>query len=270
VDAIIEVVRCFEDKDIVHVAGSVDPARDIEIVKTELILKDLDALAKHKTRFEKSSRTGLDKKAQMLMALLGRFEKAFNEGRPARTVERTAEEAEAMREVRFLTDKPFLYVANISEDEISKPDSPHTASVRRMAEAEGSGMIKLSGRIEEEISRLEPVERQEYLTAMGMEESGLDQLARAGHALLKLQTFFTVGETENRAWTVEAGATAPRAAGKIHSDFERGFIRAEVIAYGDFIQYRGEQGAREKGRLRLEGKEYIVQDGDIMHFRFSV
>ena len=270
VDAIIEVVRCFEDKDIVHVSGSVDPARDMEIVKTELILKDLDALAKHKARFEKSARAGVDKKAQAFVALMERFEKAFNAGHPAHTVERSAEEVEAMKEVRFLTDKPFLYVANIAESEISKPDSAHTAVVRKLAEAEGFQMIKLSGRIEEEISRLEPTDRAEYLAAMGMEESGLDQLARAGHALLKLQTFFTVGETENRAWTVEAGSTAPRAAGKIHSDFEKGFIRAEVISYGDFLQYRGEQGAREKGRLRLEGKEYIVQDGDIMHFRFSV
>ncbi len=269
VDAIIQVVRCFEDKDIVHVSGSVDPVRDMEVIKTELILKDLDILSKHKARSEKSARAG-DKKAQAVMALLERFEKSFNAGKSAHQTERSAEEAPILKELRFLTDKPILYAANVSEDELGKPDSAHTAAVRKRASDEGYSMIKISGKVEEDISRLEPSERKEFLEAMNMQESGLDQLAREGYKVLNLITFFTVGETENRAWTTEKDSTAPQAAGKIHSDFEKGFIRAEVIGYDDFVQYRGEQGAKEKGRFRLEGKEYRVQDGDVMHFRFSV
>lgn len=175
-----------------------------------------------------------------------------------------------MKDVRFLTDKPILYAANVSEAELGGADSAHTAAVRKRAADEGYAMIKISGKVEEEISKLDPAERAEFLKAMNMEESGLDQLAREGYKVLNLITFFTVGETENRAWTVEKGSTAPQAAGKIHSDFEKGFIRAEVISYEDFVKYRGEQGAKEKGRFRLEGKDYITQDGDIMHFRFSV
>ena len=269
VDAIIQVVRCFEDKDIIHVNGNVDPVRDMEIIKTELILKDLEILSKHKTRVEKGAKAG-DKKAQGLMALLDRFEKNFNAGMTAHQTARSTEEKPLLKKLRFLTDKPIVYAANISEDELGKPDSVHTAAVRQRATDEGYSMIKISGKIEEEISKLEPAERAEFLQAMNMQESGLDQMAREGYNVLNLITFFTVGETENRAWTVEKGSTAPQAAGKIHSDFEKGFIRAEVISYADFLQYRGEQGAKEKGRFRLEGKEYIVQDGDIMHFRFSV
>lgn len=269
VDAIIQVVRCFEDKDIVHVSGTVDPLRDIEIIQTELILRDLDALSKHKTRFEKASRAG-DKKAIQTLGILARYEKLFNEGKPARQAEISKEEKELLKDVRFITEKPILYVANVAEGELGGPDSAHTAAVRQHAVKEGSSIIKISGKVEEDISRLEAGEREEFLKAMNMTESGLDQLAREGHKLLQLITFFTVGETENRAWTLEKGATAPQAAGKIHSDFEKGFIRAEVMSYADFIQYRGEQGVKEKGRFRLEGKEYIPQDGDIMHFRFSV
>ena len=269
VDALIQVVRCFEDKDIVHVNGSVDPVRDMEIIKTELILKDLEILSKHKTRLEKGARAG-DKKAQGILALLDRFEKNFNAGKTAHQTPRSADEKPLLKEIRFLTDKPILYAANVSEGELGHEDSAHTAVVRKRAQAEGYSMIRISGKVEEEISRLEPVERAEFLKAMNMEESGLDQLAREGYKVLDLITFFTVGETENRAWTVERNSTAPQAAGKIHSDFEKGFIRAEVVSYQDFLQFRGEQGAKEKGRFRLEGKEYIVQDGDVMHFRFSV
>jgi hypothetical protein len=268
VDAIIQVVRCFEDKDIVHVNGSVDPVRDMEIIQTELILKDLDILSKHKVRVEKAAKAG-DKKAQSVMTLLERFEKGFNEGRTAHPISRTAEEKTLLKDVRFLTDKPILYAANVAEFELGKPDSDYTAAVRKRAHDEGYSMIKISGKVEEEISKLDPAERVEFLEAMGMKESGLDQLAREGHKVLNRITFFTVGETENRAWTVEKNATAPQAAGKIHSDFEKGFIRAEVISYGDFVKYRGEQGAKEHGRFRLEGKEYVVQDGDVMHFRFG-
>lgn len=269
VDAIIEVVRCFESGDIVHVNGSVDPLRDKEIIRTELILKDLEALAKHKIRYEKAAKSG-DKKAAQVLACLTRYEKTLDSGAPAHQVKLTAEERALLKEVRFLTDKPILYVANIAEEALGKPDNPHVAVLRKKTAEEGSAMITISGKVEEEISKLEAGEREEFLKAMNLSESGLDQLAREGHKLLKLITFFTVGETENRAWTTEAGSTAPQAAGKIHSDFEKGFIRAEVISYDDFVRYRGEQGAKEQGRFRLEGKEYLVQDGDVMHFRFSV
>ncbi len=269
VDAIIEVVRCFEDKDIVHVSGSVDPVRDMEVIQTELILKDMDVLAKHKTRYEKGAKAG-DKKAVQMLGLLTRFEKAFNEGKPAKSIEWTKDEKALLNEVNFLTDKPILYAANVAEHELGKPDSAAVAAVKKRAQDEKSAMIVISGKVEEEISKLEAEERVEFLKAMNLSESGLDQLAREGYKLLGLVTFFTVGDTENRAWTTEKNSTAPQAAGKIHSDFERGFIRAEVISYSDFIKYRGEQAAKESGRFRLEGKEYVVQDGDVMHFRFSV
>ena len=268
VDAIIEVVRCFESEDIVHVSGTVDPLRDIEVILTELILKDMEILSKLKTRYEKAAK--LDKGAAQMTAILGRYEKIFNEGKPARACALSAEEKALLKDVHFLTDKPVLYAANVGEDELGKPDSAHVAAVRKLAAQENAAMITISGKVEEDISRLEEGEREEFLKAMNMTESGLDQLAREGHKLLQLISFFTVGETENRAWDVQKGSTAPQAAGKIHSDFEKGFIRAEVVSYADFIKYRGEQGAREVGRFRLEGKEYIVQDGDIMHFRFSV
>ncbi len=269
VDAIIEVVRCFESKDIVHVSGTVDPLRDMEVIRTELILKDIEILGKHKARYEKAAKAQ-DKKAQGVLALLDRYEKNFNQGKTGRQLSFTPEERGLLKEVHFLTDKPILYAANVAEDELGKPDSPHVAAVRKHAAEEKTSMICISGKVEEEISKLESGEREEFLKAMNLAESGLDQLAREGYSILSLITFFTVGPTENRAWTVEKGATAPQAAGKIHSDFERGFIRAEVVAYDDFVAYRGEQGAREKGKFRLEGKEYVVQDGDIMHFRFSV
>ena len=269
VDAIIEVVRCFEGKDIVHVSGSVDPLRDIEVIQTELILKDLEILSKYKARIEKGAKAG-DKKAVQTLSILGRYEKVFNDGLRARKVVLQEDEKNLIKECHFMTDKPILYLANIAEEDLGKPDGPLTAQVRKKAKEEGSAIIAISGKVEEDISRLEAGEREEFLKAMNLTESGLDQLAREGHGLLGLITFFTVGETENRAWTVEKDATAPRAAGKIHSDFEKGFIRAEVVGYDDFVKYRGEQGAREQGKFRLEGKEYRVQDGDIMHFRFSV
>ena len=269
VEAIIEVVRCFEGTDIIHVSGSIDPLRDIEVIKTELILKDMEILSKHKARVEKGAKAG-DKKAAQVMTILDRYEKTFNVGETAKQTPVSEEERALLKDVRFLTDKPVLYVANVAEEELGKPDTPHTEAVRKKAVEEGSAMIVISGKVEEDISKLELSEREEFLKAMNLKESGLDQLVREGHKLLSLINFFTVGETENRAWTVEKGASAPRAAGKIHSDFEKGFIRAEVVSFEDFVKYRGEQGAKEKGRFRLEGKEYVVQDGDIMHFRFSV
>ena len=269
VDAIIEVVRCFEDKDVVHVSGSVDPLRDIEVIRTELILKDMEILSKHKDRIGKAAKAG-DKKAVQVLAILERFEKGFNEAKTARQIALTREERDLLKEVHFLTAKPLLYVANISESEIGKPESAAVAAVRKKALEEGSGVIVISGKVEEDISKLEAGDREDFLKAMNLSESGLEQLIREGYKLLSLITFFTVGETENRAWTVHKGALAPQAAGVIHSDFEKGFIRAEVVSYEDFVKYRGESGAREKGKFRLEGKEYVVQDGDIMHFRFSV
>lgn len=269
VDAIIEVVRCFESKDIVHVSGTVDPLRDIEVIMTELVLKDLDVLSKHKTRYEKAAKAG-DKKAAQTLDILSRYDKAFNAGQPAKTVNLSPEERSLVRDAHFVTDKPILYVANVAEEDLGKDDNAHVAVVRKHAAKEGSAVIKISGKIEEEISKLEPDERAEFLKELHLSESGLDQLVREGHTLLSLITFFTVGETENRAWTVKKDSTAPQAAGKIHSDFEKGFIRAEVIGYDDFVKYKGEQGAKEQGKFRLEGKEYIVQDGDVMHFRFSV
>ena len=269
VDAIMEIVRCFESKDIVHVSGTVDPLRDMEIIKTELILKDLEILSKHKSRIEKIAKSG-DKKVALLLALLQRYEKAFNEGKTARQLVFTSEEKALLKEVNFLTEKPLLYVANVAEEELGKPDSVHTAAVRKRAGEEGTAVIVISGKVEEDISRLEAGEREDFLKAMNLAESGLDQLAREGHKLLKLITFFTVGEKENRAWNVGWGSHAPQAAGKIHSDFEKGFIRAEVVSYDDFVKHKGEQGAREHGKFRLEGKEYVVQDGDVMHFRFSL
>ena len=265
-DAIIEVVRCFESGDIVHVSGSVDPLRDIEVIQTELILKDMEVLGKHKTRAEKAK---TDKKAAALLPLLERYEKALNAGQRAITAKFTPDERALLKEILLITDKPILYAANVAEDEIGKPDSAHVAAVRKHAAAEGSAMIVISGKIEEEISKLDEGEREEYLKAAGMKESGLDQLAREGHKLLGLISFFTVGETENRAWDVLKNSTAPQAAGKIHSDFEKGFIRAEVMGYDDFVKHKGEQACREAGRFRVEGKEYVVQDGDIMHFRFA-
>ncbi|MBI2095804.1 MAG: redox-regulated ATPase YchF [Candidatus Omnitrophica bacterium] len=269
VDAIIEVVRCFEGGDVVHVNGSVDPLRDAEIIRTELILKDLETLGKARSRFEKAARAG-DKKASQAIGLLARYEKIFDDGRRARQIALTAEERALLKDVKFLTDKPVLYAANIAEEEIGKPDGPSLGALRKKAAEEGSAIIAISGKAEEEISRLEAGEREEFLKAMNMKESGLDQLVREGYRLLNLITFFTVGPTENRAWTVAGGSSAPQAAGKIHSDFEKGFIRAEVVGYGDFVKYRGEQGARENGKFRLEGKDYRVCDGDIMHFRFGV
>lgn len=270
VDAIIQVVRCFESGDIIHVSGTVDPLRDMDIIQTELILKDMDALSKHKARYEKGARANSDKKAVQMVSLLNRYEVELNAGRPARKAQFTPDEKELLKEVRLITDKPVLYVANVAEEELGGADGPLTAAVKKKAAEEGASVIRISGKVEEEISRLEAEEREEFLKAMNMTESGLDQLVREGYKTLNLITFFTVGETENRAWTVASGSTAPQAAGQIHSDFEKGFIRAEVVAYDDFLKYKGEAGAKEAGKFRLEGKEYITQDGDIMHFRFSV
>lgn len=269
VNAIAEVVRCFEDENIVHVHGSVNPKRDIEIVETELLLKDLEAVGKQIERLKKTAKSG-DKKSSELLFVFEKLNKELTQGKPARKAALTEEEKEFIKSVPLLTQKPVIYVANL-KDPHSVSKDPFYAQVEKIAKESGAVVTPICGKVEEEISRLETeVERSEYLEAMGLKEAGLNSLIRKGYELLKLITFFTVGPEENRAWTIPAGFRAPQAAGKIHSDLERGFIRAEVIGFDDFVSSGGEKGAREKGKLRLEGKEYVVKDGDILHIRFSV
>ena len=272
VEAIAHVVRCFEDDNVVHVSGGVDPGRDIDIINTELALRDVGSVTAAITRVEKQARAG-DKKSAVALDLYQKLLKPLNEGIPARTASAAmaAEAQEWVRGLNLLTAKPVLYVANVSEKEAEGGNSPLLQAVQKIAAAEGAPVVPICGAIEAQIAALDTEEeRVEFLAAIGLTEPGLNRLIRAGYDRLGLMTFFTVGEKENRAWTVLKGATAPEAAGQIHSDMQRGFIRAEVIGYGDFLACRSEAAAREQGKLRLEGKEYIVQDGDIMHFRFSV
>ena len=267
VDAIAHVVRCFEDPNVVHVAGRVDPARDIEVIATELALADLETVERAIARVEKQARSG-DKAAKARLAVYERLRAALDAGRPARTVELSEEERPAARELHLLTAKPVLYVANVAEDGFE--GNPHLDTVRRIAAGEGAEVVPVCAAVEAELADLTDAERAELLRELGLEEPGLHRLIRAGYRLLGLRTFFTAGPKEVRAWTIRAGATAPEAAGRIHTDFQRGFIRAEVVSYEDFVACGGEQGAREQGRLRLEGKDYVVQDGDVIHFRFNV
>ena len=267
VDAICHVVRCFEHADIVHVSGRVDPIADIETIDTELALADLESVDKAIARFERVAKSG-DKDAKARIEVLRKLRAALDEGRAARTVVLDDEERVLVRELFLLTMKPVMYVANVLEDGFE--DNPHLDAVRARAAGEGAEVVPVSAAIEEELSQLEEADRDEFLQDLGLEEPGLNRVIRAAYSLLGLQTYFTAGVKEVRAWTVKAGSTAPQAAGVIHTDFEKGFIRAETIAYDDFIRYQGEAGAREAGRLRLEGKEYRVQEGDILHFRFNV
>ncbi len=266
-DAIAQVVRCFEDTDVVHVAGKVDPVADIEVINTELALADLETVEKGIDRAAKQSKSG-DKKILARKALLERVREQLDQGRPVRAMGLTADERLEIRDLFLLTAKPTMFVANVADHGFEA--NPHLDAVRAYAEAEGSVVVPVCAAIEAEIADLDEADKQEFLADMGLEEPGLNRLVRAGYRLLGLETYFTAGEKEVRAWTIPVNATAPQAAGVIHSDFERGFIRAEVISYQDFVQYRGEHGAREAGRLRSEGKEYIVQDGDVIHFRFNV
>jgi hypothetical protein len=266
-DAIAQVVRCFEDTDVVHVAGKVDPVADIEVINTELALADLETVEKGIDRAAKQSKSG-DKKILARKALLERVREQLDQGRPVRAMGLTSEERLEIRDLFLLTAKPTMFVANVADHGFEA--NPHLDAVRTYAEAEGSVVVPVCAAIEAEIADLDEADKQEFLADMGLEEPGLNRLVRAGYRLLGLETYFTAGEKEVRAWTIPVNATAPQAAGVIHSDFERGFIRAEVISYQDFVQYRGEHGAREAGRLRSEGKEYIVQDGDVIHFRFNV
>jgi ribosome-binding ATPase len=268
VDAIVHVVRCFNDENIVHVNGRVDPVRDIEIIQTELALADLDTVEKRLARVEKQAKSG-DRKMKEEADFYLRLKSALEQGMPARGLAGNEDERLLLRDSHLLTDKPVLYVANVAEDDL-EGNHPFVAHVRELAAREGAQVVVICGRIEAEISELDGDEKQAFLTGMGLAESGLDRLIRSGYELLGLITYFTAGKKEVRAWTVTRGTKAPQAAGVIHSDFEKGFIRAEVIAFQDFISAGGEGSAKEKGLMRLEGKEYVVQDGDIKHFRFNV
>jgi hypothetical protein len=268
VDAIAHIVRCFEDPDVVHVAGEVEAERDIGIINTELILADMDSVEKRLLKSAKLAKSG-DKEAKKVTEILERVTKHLNNGSPVRTLPMDDGEKEAIRDLFLLTAKPLLYIANVSEDKIHK-ENAHVESVKKIADSEGSEVVVMCGKIEAELSELEPGEKEEFLKDIGLEESGLDNMIRVGYKLLSLYTYFTAGVKEVRAWTIKKGAKAPEAAGVIHSDFQRGFIKAEVISYNDFVSSRGEQGAKEKGLLRIEGKEYVVADGDVIHFRFNV
>ncbi|MGO9990436.1 MAG: redox-regulated ATPase YchF [Steroidobacteraceae bacterium] len=267
VDAIAHVVRCFEHDDIVHVAGTIDPANDIAVVNTELALADLDSVERAYQKSIKAAKTA-DKDAVKTRDLLERVRAQLNKAQPVRSLGLDANERAMLRDMHLLTDKPVMYVANV--DEAGFTDNPKLDRVRALAKAEGAVVVPVCAAIEAEISQLDEADRADFLKELKLDEPGLNRVIRGAYALLGLQTYFTAGVKEVRAWTVRKGATAPQAAGVIHTDFEHGFIRAEVIAYDDFIAYKGEAGAKEAGKLRLEGKEYIVREGDVMHFRFNV
>ncbi|KAB0654999.1 redox-regulated ATPase YchF [Acinetobacter bohemicus] len=266
-DAIAHVVRCFEDENVIHVNGKIDPLDDIATINTELALADLEAVAKAITRLSKSAKSG-DKEAIAVKAILEKIQPLLDEGKPARAANLDDDERKLVRGFGLMTLKPTMYIANVAEDGFE--NNPHLDAVKKLAAEENAIVVPLCNQIEAEISLLEDEDRAEFLEAMGMEEPGLNVVIRAGYSLLGLQTYFTAGVQEVRAWTVKVGATAPQAAGVIHTDFEKGFIRAECVAYDDFIQYNGEAGAKEAGKWRLEGKTYVVQDGDVLHFRFNV
>ena len=265
-DAIAHVVRCFEDANVVHVAGKVDPVSDIETINTELALADLEAVEKQLAKHEKVAQAGGDKEAQRLVAALKKVYALRAAGRPARTAELAKEERAVLRPLFLLTMKPTMYIANVGE----KGSRELLKRVEEYAAQERSPVVPISAALEAQIADMPDEDKQLFLEDLGMDEPGLNRVVRAAYGLLGLQTYFTAGPKEVRAWTVRAGATAPQAAGVIHTDFERGFIRAEVASYNDFVSCGGEQGAKEKGKLRLEGKDYTVRDGDVIHFRFNV
>ncbi len=267
VDAIVHVVRCFEDEDVTHVENRIDPIADIETIETELMLADLDSLERRADGLEKKAKGG-DKEAGETLGLINRALVLLRAGKPARAVERKAEEERAFHALGLLTALPMLYACNV-EEAAAAAGNAYAERVAARAKQEGSGAIVISAKIESEIAVLPNAERAEFLAAVGLAETGLDRLIRAGYALLDLVTFFTAGPKETRAWTITRGTKAPQAAGVIHTDFERGFIRAETIAYDDYVRLRGEAGARDAGKLRLEGKDYLVADGDVLHFRFA-
>lgn len=266
-DAIAHVVRCFDDGNIVHVAGKINPLEDIEVINTELALADLESVEKALAKATKQAKSG-DKEAIARKKALEKLQPHLDEGNSARTLELDENEAQIIKSLNLLTIKPTMFIANVEEDGFE--NNPLLDQVKALADKEGAEVVAICAKIESEIAELEDEEKTEFLAELGMEEPGLDRVIRAGYKLLGLQTYFTAGVKEVRAWTTKIGATAPQAAGVIHTDFEKGFIRAEVVSYDDFIANGGEQGAKEAGKWRLEGKDYIVQDGDIIHFRFNV
>ena len=266
-NAIAHVVRCFENDDVTHVAGAIDPADDIETINTELALADLESVEKQLYKAERNAKTN-DKTAVMNRDTLRRVKAHLDQGAPVRSLDLSDGERAYLAGFHLITAKPVMYIANVDENGFK--NNPHLDAVQRLADSEGSVVVAICAAIEAEIALLDEGDKAEFLADLGMQEPGLHRVIRSGYRLLGLQTFFTAGVKEVRAWTTRVGATAPKAAAEIHTDFEKGFIRAEVIAYEDFVAFGGEQGAKEAGRLRLEGKEYVVQEGDVMHFRFNV
>jgi GTP-binding protein YchF len=266
-DAIAHVVRCFDDENVIHVEGQINPADDIAVINTELALADLESAEKALQRSSKAAK-GNDKDAKALVVVLEKVIPHLNEAQPLRSLGLTDDELTVLKQLNPLTIKPTMYIANVDEDGFE--NNPYLDAVKEIAAQEGAIVVPICNKLEAEVSELEDDEKMEFLEELGMEEPGLNRVIRAGYSLLGLQTYFTAGPKEVRAWTIPVGATAPNAAGKIHTDFEKGFIRAEVVAYDDYIAGNGEQGAKEAGKWRLEGKDYIVQDGDLIHFRFNV
>ncbi|TNF65597.1 MAG: redox-regulated ATPase YchF [Gammaproteobacteria bacterium] len=266
-DAIAHVVRCFDNDDVVHVAGNVSPLDDIEVINTELLLADIESAEKAITRVSKNAKSG-NKDAKAQKAFYEKLKVHLENENPARSLDATDEEKLWLKQIHLLTAKPTLYIANVNEDGFD--NNPYLEQVTELAKKENANIVAICAAIEAEIAELDDDEKDEFLNDLGLDEPGLNRVIRAGYQLLDLQTYFTAGVKEVRAWTIPVGATAPQAAGKIHTDFEKGFIRAEVIAYSDYIANKGEQGAKDQGKWRLEGKEYIVKDGDVIHFRFNV
>lgn len=266
-DAIAQVVRCFIDDDITHVSGKIDPADDVEVINTELTLADLEAVEKAIKRIARVANTG-DKDAKAQLIVLEALNKHLGDGRSARSCDLSEDQWAMVDELRLITSKPLMFIANVAEDGFK--DNPLLDTVNVLAAAEGAEVVAVCASMEQEIAELEDDEKLEFLQEMGLEEAGLDRVIRCGYNLLSLQTFFTAGEKEVRAWTVKQNATAPNAAGRIHTDFEKGFIRAEVVSYDQYVEHKGEAGAKDAGKWRLEGKDYLMQEGDVVHFRFNV
>ncbi len=267
-DAIVNVVRCFEDPNVIHVANKVDPIADIEVIQTELCLADLATVEKALNRYSKAAKSGNDKDAAKIVSLLTPIQAALDQGKPARIVPVSKEDAPLLKQFCLITAKPAMFVGNVSEDGFE--NNPLLDSLKAYAEAQGAPVVAICAKIEAEMSEMSDEDRDMFLQELGLQEPGLNRLIRAGFKLLGLQTYFTAGVKEVRAWTVPVGATAPQAAGVIHGDFERGFIRAQTIAFDDFIYYKGEQAAKDAGKMRAEGKEYVVKDGDVLNFLFNV
>ena len=267
-DAIVNVVRCFEDDNVIHVAGRVDPISDIEVIQTELCLADLSTVEKALNRYSKAAKSGNDKEAAKLVQLLTPIQAALDQGKPARTVPVSKEDAPLLKPFCLITAKPAMFVGNVSEDGFE--NNPLLDRLKEYAQAQNAPVVAICAKMESEMAEMSDEDRDMFLAEMGQSEPGLNRLIRAGFKLLGLQTYFTAGVKEVRAWTIHVGDTAPQAAGVIHGDFERGFIRAQTIAFDDFIQYQGEQGAKDAGKMRAEGKEYVVKDGDVMNFLFNV